>query len=200
MSEERCLRHQMGSSVDGRSTGMTGPSDVTRTLSGFVCGARWEQLPDTVRHEAKRSILNFIATTLAGCREERSTSRSRRCASSPRPPQATIIGRAERVDALSAAFLNAAAAISRTSTTRTCAPSSTRPRQSRPRCSRLPRCARQRAATSCMPSRSAWRSSAASAMQSPGTYARGWHITSTCGTLGAAAASRQAARRSTPDA
>src|SRR3981081_3216698 len=35
-----------------------------------LCLRRWEQLPDTVRHEGKRSILNFIATALAGCRED----------------------------------------------------------------------------------------------------------------------------------
>ncbi|MGE0851910.1 MAG: MmgE/PrpD family protein [Hyphomicrobiaceae bacterium] len=87
---------------------MTGPSDVTRTLSDFVCGACWEQLPDAVRHEGKRSILNFIATALAGCREDAIEHTFASLMTFSKGGQATVIGRVERIDALSAAFLNAA--------------------------------------------------------------------------------------------
>jgi 2-methylcitrate dehydratase PrpD len=86
---------------------MTGPSEVTRALSGFICDARWEQLPDTVRHEGKRSILNFIATALAGCREDAIEHTLTSLLMFSNCGQATVIGRTERVDALSAAFLNA---------------------------------------------------------------------------------------------
>jgi len=87
---------------------MTAPPDVTRELSRFVCRARWEQLPDAVRHEGKRSILNFIATALAGCREDAIEHTLASLMTFSKGGQATVIGRAERLDALSASFLNAA--------------------------------------------------------------------------------------------
>ena len=43
---------------------------VTQTLARFVAETRWETLPDPVRHEAKRALLNFFAVTIAGCRTE----------------------------------------------------------------------------------------------------------------------------------
>jgi 2-methylcitrate dehydratase PrpD len=61
-----------------------------------------------VRHEGKRSILNFIATALAGCREDAIEHALTSLMMFSKGGQATVIGRAERLDALSAAFLNAA--------------------------------------------------------------------------------------------
>jgi 2-methylcitrate dehydratase PrpD len=49
---------------------MTDQSGITSTLARFVVKACWNDIPECVRHEAKRSILNFIGTALAGCREE----------------------------------------------------------------------------------------------------------------------------------
>jgi len=89
---------------------MTDPSGVTRALARFVAGAGWNDIPERVRHEAKRSLLNFFGTALAGCREEPIEIALSSLAEFSRGPQATIIGRTERVDALSAAFLNAASA------------------------------------------------------------------------------------------
>src|SRR4029077_596513 len=87
---------------------MTGPSDVTRIFSGFVCAAQWEQLPDTVRHEGKRSILNFIAAALAGCREDAIEHTLASLLLFSQGGQATASARAERLDAWSAAFLTGA--------------------------------------------------------------------------------------------
>jgi 2-methylcitrate dehydratase PrpD len=84
--------------------------DVTATLARYVATSRWEDIPREVRHQAKRSFVNLFAVALAGCR----TSPVEIALSSLREfsggKQATLIGRAERIDALSAAFLNAAAA------------------------------------------------------------------------------------------
>lgn len=87
---------------------MTHQSDLTRTLARFATGARWDRLPEQVRHEGKRSILNFLATALAGCREDAVEHTLASLMEFSGLRQATIIGRTERVDALSAAFLNAA--------------------------------------------------------------------------------------------
>jgi 2-methylcitrate dehydratase PrpD len=84
--------------------------DVTRRLAHYVAATRWEDVPPQVRHQAKRSLINLFAVALAGCRTEpvEIALASLREFSGGR--QATLIGRAERIDALSAAFLNAAAA------------------------------------------------------------------------------------------
>jgi len=87
---------------------MTDQSGITSTLARFVVNARWNEIPERVCHEAKRSILNFIGTALAGCREEPIEIALASLAEFSSNRQATLIGRTERVDALSAAFLNAA--------------------------------------------------------------------------------------------
>ena len=61
------------------------------------------------RHQAKRSLMNFFAVALAGCQPGR-WSRAAFVRPIFRWQQATVVGRSERVDALSAAFLNAAGA------------------------------------------------------------------------------------------
>ncbi|MBV9459848.1 MAG: MmgE/PrpD family protein [Bradyrhizobium sp.] len=85
-------------------------SDVTPTLARFVAATRWEDVPREVRHQAKRSFMNLFAVALAGCRTEPVLIALSSLAEFSGGKQATIIGRSERIDALSAAFLNAAAA------------------------------------------------------------------------------------------
>ncbi len=63
-----------------------------------------------VRHQAKRSFINLFAVALAGCRTEPVEIALARLREFSGGKQATVIGRTERIDALSAAFLNAAAA------------------------------------------------------------------------------------------
>ena len=41
---------------------------VTQTLARFAVEARWDDVPDAARHEAKRALMNFFAVALAGCR------------------------------------------------------------------------------------------------------------------------------------
>src|SRR5215469_3935847 len=85
-------------------------SDVTPTLARFVAATRWEEVPPEVRHQAKRSFMNLFAVALAGCRTEPMEIALSSLAEFSGGKQAAIIGRGERIDALSAAFLNAAAA------------------------------------------------------------------------------------------
>lgn len=83
---------------------------VTESLARHIAATRWEDIPSQVRHQAKRSLINFFAVTLAGCRSRpiEIALRSLSEFSGGRP--VALIGRAERIDALSAAFLNAAGA------------------------------------------------------------------------------------------
>jgi len=39
---------------------------VTQNLARFVVAARWDDIPDAVRHAAKRALLNVFAVALAG--------------------------------------------------------------------------------------------------------------------------------------
>jgi 2-methylcitrate dehydratase PrpD len=83
---------------------------VTDTLAGFVAGTEWADIPDSARHEAKRALLNFFAVALAGCRTPPVELALETLGDFSGGKQATLIGRRERIDALSAAFLNAAGA------------------------------------------------------------------------------------------
>jgi 2-methylcitrate dehydratase PrpD len=84
--------------------------EVTPALARFVAAARWEDVPPEVRHQAKRSFMNLFAVALAGCRTEPVEIALASLCEFSGGKQATVIGRTERIDALSTAFLNAAAA------------------------------------------------------------------------------------------
>ena len=83
---------------------------VTQYLARFVVDTRWEDIPEQARHEAKRALLNFFAVAIAGCRTEPVELALKTLAEFSGGKQATIVGRSERIDALSAAFLNGAGA------------------------------------------------------------------------------------------
>jgi 2-methylcitrate dehydratase PrpD len=84
--------------------------DVTERLSHFVVGTWWDDLKPEVTHQAKRSLMNFFAAALTGCRNRTIEIALQTLADFSGGKQATVVGRSERVDALSAAFLNAASA------------------------------------------------------------------------------------------
>jgi 2-methylcitrate dehydratase PrpD len=83
---------------------------VTQTLARYLVATRWDDIPLAVRHQAKRSLMNFFAVALAGCRTGPVEIALRSLAEFSGGRQATLVGRTERIDALSAAFLNAAGA------------------------------------------------------------------------------------------
>jgi 2-methylcitrate dehydratase PrpD len=85
-------------------------SGVTRALAHTLVATRWEDIPSPVRHQAKHSLMNFFAVALAGCRTGPVEIALRSLAEFSGGKQATLVGRTERIDALSAAFLNAAGA------------------------------------------------------------------------------------------
>src|SRR3954452_723429 len=89
------------------------PGDQTRVtdaLAQFVAASRWEDIPPEVRHEGVRGLLNVIGCALGGAHDEAMDIAVRVLAPFFGPPQATVIGRGERPDALNAAFLNAVSA------------------------------------------------------------------------------------------
>src|SRR5690349_11195178 len=42
------------------------PADITRTLARYIVGARLQDLPASVRHEAARTFLNYIGCAVGG--------------------------------------------------------------------------------------------------------------------------------------
>jgi 2-methylcitrate dehydratase PrpD len=83
---------------------------VTQSLAHLIVATRWDDIPLEVRHQAKRSFMNFFAVALAGCRTSPVEIALRSLAEFSGGKQATVVGRSERIDALSATFLNAASA------------------------------------------------------------------------------------------
>jgi len=161
---------------------------VTQNLARFVVETKWEDIPERARHEAKRALLNFFAVAIAGCRTEPVELALRTLAQFSGGKQATIIGRTERIDALGAAFLNAAGA-NVFDYCDTHLPTVVHP--TAPLAPALLSLAELRRVTGpdlllafvlgfeieCR----------VGGAVSPGHYPKGWHITSTCGVFGAAA-------------
>src|SRR4029077_5012254 len=85
-------------------------TDVTQRLGQFVVETKWDALKPPVVHQAKRALVNFFAVALTGCREPAIETALQSLTAFSGGRQATMIGRGERLDALSTAFLNAASA------------------------------------------------------------------------------------------
>ncbi|MDA0663750.1 MAG: MmgE/PrpD family protein [Proteobacteria bacterium] len=83
---------------------------VTRRLARFVHNTKWDDIPEAVRHEAKRSLLNGFATALGGCREPAIDKGLAVLGPFAGNRDTGIIGRAERGDMLLAAWVNAMSA------------------------------------------------------------------------------------------
>jgi 2-methylcitrate dehydratase PrpD len=83
---------------------------LTQTLAHFIVASRWDDIPPPVAHQAKRSFMNYFAVALAGCRTDPIEIALRSLNEFSGGKEATVVGRSERIDALSAVFLNAAGA------------------------------------------------------------------------------------------
>lgn len=161
----------------------------SRQLAEFVCNTRWSALPEAVRHAAKRALLNYFAVSLGGCNDPTIDSAVRTLLPFRAGSQAGLVGRPERFDMLNASALNAMAA-NVYDFDDTHVPTIVHP--TAPVAPVLAALAESRPITGedlllafaigveveCR---------IANAI-SPGHYARGWHITSTCGVFGSAAA------------
>jgi 2-methylcitrate dehydratase PrpD len=163
---------------------------VTGSLARNIVATRWEDIPSPVRHQAKRSFMNFFAVALAGCRTEPVETALRSLSEFSGGKQISVVGRRERIDALSAAFLNATGAnvhdFCDTHVRTVIHPTA-------PVASALLAFAELRQASGpdlllafILGNEVQARIGLAI---SPSHYDRGWHITSTCGVFGAAAGS-----------
>ena len=84
--------------------------NVTATLARYIAGAQAADLTDALRHEAKRALLNHFSVAIAGSRDETIERLLEVLSVIAGPGRATLIGRSERLDLLNAASINAAMA------------------------------------------------------------------------------------------
>ncbi|MER1967849.1 MmgE/PrpD family protein [Castellaniella sp. GW247-6E4] len=162
---------------------------VTAELTRFVAESRWEDLPAEVRRVARRSLLNFFAVALAGCGDGTLDVAVRAYQPFFSSREATLIGRAECADMLNAAALNAMSA-NVFDYDDTHLPTVIHPTAP------VAAAILAWAETQKVPGPQ-FLHALTLGMEvecriglaiSPGHYARGWHITSTCGVFGAAIA------------
>jgi 2-methylcitrate dehydratase PrpD len=162
---------------------------VTESLARHIVATRWDDIPSQVRHQAKRSLINFFAVTLAGCRARPIEITLRSLADFSGGRQVALIGRAERIDALSAAFLNAASAnvddFCDTHTATVIHPTAPVAGALFSYAGLRPVSGSDLLLALVLGNEVQVRIGLA---MSPSHYNRGWHITSTCGVFGAAAA------------
>jgi 2-methylcitrate dehydratase PrpD len=174
----------------GIEQGRGRPETVSEILAAFVEASSWSDIEPRVRHEGKRSLLNFFGCALGSANSDPVAIALDVMRSFSGGTQAGVIGRPERLDILSASFLNAAAAnlLDFDDTHLRTVIHPTAP-----------------VAPAVLALAEAQGMSGAAALHalilgievacrigngvSPGHYARGWHITATCGVFGAAAAS-----------
>jgi 2-methylcitrate dehydratase PrpD len=79
---------------------------VTRDLAAYLLESRLEDVPNDVRHEALRALVNIVGCGLGGAPEEATDIAVRTFAPFSGPDQVPIIGRRERLDVLRTAFVN----------------------------------------------------------------------------------------------
>src|SRR3954467_2694487 len=166
------------------------PPHIGARLGQFIAASSWDAVPAAVRHEGKRSLLNFIGCALGVAHAPPIEMALRVLLPLSGLDRVTLIGRPEQLDPLGAAFLNAIGGnlLDYDDThlrtvihpTAPVAPAALALGEQR----RLSGQAILHAfilgaEVECRIGN----------IVSPGHYARGWHITSTCGVFGAAAAS-----------
>jgi len=80
--------------------------DVTRTLAGYVVEAKASDVPQPVRTEAVRSLLNWAGCAIGGSGHETVDRALAAVTPFAGKPEASLFGRSERIDVLNAALLN----------------------------------------------------------------------------------------------
>jgi 2-methylcitrate dehydratase PrpD len=82
------------------------PPHVTDILARYIVAAKYEDLPENVRKEGIRTLLNWVGVAIGGSHHETVDIAASALAPFSGPPQASLLGRRERFDAMNAAFIN----------------------------------------------------------------------------------------------
>src|SRR6187399_318849 len=79
---------------------------VTRTLASYLTASRIDDIPEDIRHESRRSLLNYIGCAVGGSREPSVEILLTALQPYFGKPTAGILARSERMDPLHAALMN----------------------------------------------------------------------------------------------
>lgn len=79
---------------------------ITRTVAEWVVNSRYADIPEPVRKESVRSVVNSVAATMGGSADPAVTIALRTLKPFSGPATASLFGRPDRLDPLSAALVN----------------------------------------------------------------------------------------------
>jgi 2-methylcitrate dehydratase PrpD len=79
---------------------------VTRTLADYLVTSTWDGIPADVRHEAARSLVNYLGCALGGSGDTAVAAAIRALGPFSGEPVSAILGRVERLDPLHASLMN----------------------------------------------------------------------------------------------
>ena len=172
------------------TSALTGSGTVGERLGRFVAASRWDTLPQPLRHEGKRSVLNSVGCAVGVAQTPPIDMAMRVLEPLSGADRVTVLGRAQRLDMLNAAFINAISAnlldYDDTHLQTVIHPTA-------PVAPVTLALAEQRGLSGAAMLHALILGAEVECRignaVSPGHYARGWHITSTCGVFGAAVAS-----------
>jgi 2-methylcitrate dehydratase PrpD len=80
--------------------------EVTRTLAKFIVGHTYADVPEKARHEAARSLLNWVGCAVGASRHETVERALAALNEFSGPREATVLGRGDRLDIMLAALMN----------------------------------------------------------------------------------------------
>ena len=80
--------------------------EVTSRLADYVLTARLEDIPQDVRKEARRALVNFVGCALGGSRHEAMDIALAALGPLAGPPTTAVLGRSDRTDPMLASLLN----------------------------------------------------------------------------------------------
>jgi len=83
--------------------------DVTKTLARYIVNANYNQLPDDVRKQGVRSLVNWMGVAVGGSQLDAVNIATTALAPFSSQGQASLLGRKERMDIMNAAFINGVA-------------------------------------------------------------------------------------------
>ncbi len=85
---------------------MTQRTDVTRALAEWIVDCRSDAIPEEIRAESIRTFVNWLGCAIGGATHETVDRALAAVAPFSGPPEASVLGRSERLDPLHAALLN----------------------------------------------------------------------------------------------
>lgn len=170
---------------------------ATQILGRFIAESRFDSLPESLRHEGRRSILNHVGCALGVARDPAVLTALEIMREVSGKPRATVLGQRDRLGVMEAAFVNAIASnlldYDDTHLNTVIHPSAPVAPVAFALGEELGASGAEVLHAFLLGGEIACRIGNA---VSPGHYARGWHITASCGVFGAAAAAARLMRLS----